>query len=162
MTDHPHVPTDDMALTRILTRGELNRRLGNISRGEDYHAVANEVVASHEALREAAELQHEVCVCAAIRMPDGYVIRGHRHNDCLRVAAGLRVPTGVHPHDYVRRYSQQEIQAAPQGFYTTRERFVDRADGLTLQIAAGRRSADAIAGGGPGGFRWQLYSEDLY
>lgn len=88
----------------------------------------------------------EVCVCAAIRMPDGYIVRGHRHRDCLRSAGEMARGKGVKRGDVV------------QGFLTTRERFVNRTEGLALQIAAGRPSAD------PTGeyHHAQLYSEDLY
>jgi hypothetical protein len=89
----------------------------------------------------------EVCVCAAIRMPDGYVVRGHRHADALRTAG--RIP----------RYATVRLGEVTQGFYTTRERFVDRVEGLLLQTKAGRASADPTRGGAYG---WQLYSEDLY
>lgn len=89
----------------------------------------------------------EVCACAAVLMPDGYIVRGHRHADALRTAG--RIP----------RYATVKWSEAQQGFYTTRERFVDRAEGLALQVAAGRASADHTRGGDYG---WQLYSEDLY
>lgn len=84
----------------------------------------------------------EVCICAAILMLDGYIVRGHRHHDCLRSASDMGRNT---------RAGMRE-----QGFLTTRGRFVGRAEGLTLQLAAGIESA------APGGYRSQLYSEDLY
>jgi hypothetical protein len=31
-------------------------------------------------------IRHEVVICAAIRLPDGRVFRGHRHGDCIRTA----------------------------------------------------------------------------
>jgi hypothetical protein len=43
-----------------------------------------------------------------------------------------------------------------QGFITSRNRYVDREEGLRLQLAAGIESV------APGGYRGQLFSEDLY
>src|SRR3990167_8567278 len=33
---------------------------------------------------------HEVCICAAIRLEDGRIIRGHRHDDCIQTALKWR------------------------------------------------------------------------
>jgi hypothetical protein len=86
----------------------------------------------------------EICICAAIRLADGRVIRGHRHAHCMRTAFDLRIPT-------------LEIRAADQGFVTSRHRYVGRVEGYRLQVAAGIPSAD------PGGYRVdRLFSEDLY
>lgn len=74
----------------------------------------------------------ELVICAAIQMPDGYVIRGHRHNDCLNTASGMpRYLTGV---------------GAVQGFVTSRNRFVGRQEASQIH-----RGTDA-----------DLYSEDIY
>lgn len=97
-----------------------------------------------EALIEADKLPHEVCICAAIRTPAGRIIRGQRHYDCLRTA--MAIP-GVMPDD---------VRTAEQGFVTSRNRFVDRQQGLQLQLAAGIQSA-------ADGYRGNLlFSEDLY
>lgn len=86
----------------------------------------------------------EVCICAALRTPAGTIIRGHRHNDCLRTA----ITSGVMPED---------VRTAEQGFVTSRNRFVGRVEGQALQRAAGIPSAAA------GGYRGNiLFSEDLY
>lgn len=84
----------------------------------------------------------EVCICAAIRFADGYIVRGHRHHDCLRSAGEIERCKG-------------QGRGMAQGFMTTSNRFVDRAEGLALQRAAGMPSAN-------GEYQWQLYSEDLY
>lgn len=83
----------------------------------------------------------EICICAAVRLMDGLVVRGHRHHDCLRAAGEMkRIPLG-----------------AAQGFITSRGRFVDRREAMQLQLAAGIVSADE------GGYRGDgLFSEDLY
>lgn len=86
-------------------------------------------------------LNLEVCICSAIMSPEGVITRGHRHYDCIRTAGkkGLKVSS----------------LAAYQGFMTSRNRFVDRVEGLRLQKAAGIPSFQ-------GAYRDQLYSEDLY
>lgn len=86
----------------------------------------------------------EVCICAAIRLADGRVIRGHRHCHAMRTAFEMRIPT-------------VDIRAAAQGFVTSRNRYVGREEGQRLQLAAGIASAD------PDGYRGDiLFSEDLY
>lgn len=83
----------------------------------------------------------EICICAAIRTVDGTVIRGHRHHDCLRSAG--EIPNMIVLH-------------AEQGFITSRNRFVDRREGLKLQLDAGKASMD-------GPYRSVgLFSENLY
>lgn len=76
----------------------------------------------------------ELIICPAVRMPDGYVVRGHRHNDALGVAAGMP------------RYEKTKAVDVKQGFVTSTNRFVDRAEAHQIHI------------GKPG----QLFSEDLY
>lgn len=84
----------------------------------------------------------EICICAAIQLEGGgCILRGQRHCDCI---AGL-APRGW----YHCRFAQ--------GFVTSRNRFVDRKEGMRLQLAAGVTS---IALGGYRGS--SLFSEDLY
>lgn len=68
----------------------------------------------------------EICVCAAIRMPDGYIVRGHRHDDCL-ITAGCMTR-------YMR--AKDVLHHAEQGFLTTTGRFVDRQEGMRLMKAS--------------------------
>lgn len=91
----------------------------------------------------------EVCICAAVRLPDGRVIRGQRHHDCLRAIAAL-------PDESVAdRWPLLGGEA--QGFITSMGRYVDRREGRRLQEAAG------IGSVAPGGYRGDLlFSEDLY
>lgn len=92
-------------------------------------------------------LPPEVCICAAIRMPDGYIVRGHRHAFCIHVACEMP------------RYAEnwECPYKEDQGFITSRNRYVTREEGLRLQKAAGIPSAD------PTGYRArELFSEDLY
>ncbi len=91
--------------------------------------------------------QSEVCICAAIQMLwDGYIVRGHRHNDCLRTAYGMP------------RYLLSERQLHEQGFVTSRGRFVGRREAAALQQAAGVVSKDLEHPYLNG----ECYSEDLY
>lgn len=86
----------------------------------------------------------EFCICAAVLMPDGYIVRGHRHSDAMQTAGGIP------------RY--EKMRGMPQGFVTSLGRFVDREEGARLQIAAGIESADKAQPYLNG----ELYSEDLY
>lgn len=87
----------------------------------------------------------EVCICAAVRLMDGRIIRGHRHCHCLQIC-----------HEWSD--AGQVIEVDEQGFVTSRNRFVGRVEGRELQEAAGIPSHD------PSGYRGGnlLFSEDLY
>lgn len=90
-------------------------------------------------------MEKEIVICAALKMEDGYVVRGHRHHDCLRTAS--QIP----------RYSEKKNIDRKQGFITSRNRFVDRYAGYALQKAAGIKSE------APEGYHApKLFSEDLY
>ena len=85
----------------------------------------------------------EVCICAAVLTEEEIVIRGHRHRDALRAAA-------------LASCSPKREETA-QGFITSRNRYVDRTEGMRLQRAAHVKSV------APGGYRGRtLFSEDLY
>jgi len=90
-----------------------------------------------------AESLKEVCICAAVIADDGYIARGHRHNHCLAVLKDMK--------------KEYHYKPGNHGFITSRNRYVDRKEGYTLQLQAGIPSADK--GGYRGG---ELYSEDLY
>jgi len=82
----------------------------------------------------------EICICAAVKCPT-LLIRGHRHADCFR------------------NLSERPMKVEgpfEQGFITSRNRFVDREEGLRLQLRAG------VPAFGGDGYQDQLYSEDLY
>lgn len=97
-------------------------------------------------LIDEAKTENEVCICAAIKMPDGYIVRGHRHSDCYKTILGIKRYTDVYCEDMIG------------GFMTTKNRFVDRKEGLKLQLAAGIKTVDR-----EGKYRFdELYSEDLY
>ena len=91
-------------------------------------------------------MNKEICICAAILMEDGYLVRGHRHDDCL-ITAGC-----------IERYNKDKgaLHKAKQGFLTTFNRFVDRYEGANLQKEAG------IVSFHTGSFTDFLFSEDLY
>ncbi len=88
----------------------------------------------------------EICICAAIKTSTGFIIRGHRHCDAIRTAGGIKALTRF------------EIQSAEQGFITSNNRFVDRAEGCKLQKDAGIPSIDKEHPF----LNDELYSEDLY
>lgn len=106
----------------------------------DLHLLRDALVA----LSSAPALPAEIVICAAIKLPDGRIIRGHRHGDCLRTAGAM---PGVDP------------RLAVQGFMTSRNRFVDRIEGLDIQLAAGIPSAALKYGRDYG---TELFSEDVY
>jgi len=91
-----------------------------------------------------ASLDKEVCVCAAIRLDDGRIIRGHRHDDCIHTAAKWRAAG----------QDVGTLHMGQQGFLTSRGRFVDRREAYALQVAAG------LTPDRPGAHI--LTSEDLY
>jgi hypothetical protein len=85
----------------------------------------------------------ETCICAGVLCTTGYVIRGHRHSDCMATFGYM------FPHERVT----QEMQ----GFVTSRNRWVSREEGSALQNAASivsRMTKQPIRG--------MLFSEDLY
>lgn len=114
-------------------------------------------------LFRAADL--EVCLCAAIRMPDGEVVRGHRHDNCYDVVRrrvayrDVLAGAGSGGKTSESNRLREQIVKAEQGFLTSRNRFVDRREGMALMRASGLRSWHREDGlyRGDG-----LFSEDLY
>lgn len=96
----------------------------------------------------------EICICAAVRLDDGYIVRGHRHDDCIQTVEKFRAAGKMIG---VPRQDQQ-------GFVTSKNRFVGRKEAMVLQRAAGIPSADLIAKGfsDPSLRGDILFSEDLY
>ena len=110
-----------------------------------YYKHLNHITERISALLNS-EVEREVCVCAAVKLLNGYVVRGHRHNDCYRTLQGME------------RWKNGSVGDVEDGFMTTKNRFVDRKEGLKLQLAAGIKSVDK-----EGKYRGdELYSEDLY
>lgn len=89
-----------------------------------------------------------VVICAAIRMSDGYIIRGHRHNDCFMTAS--KIP----------RYKNERPHAEDQGFVNSLNQYVTRKEGYEIQRAAGIESV--VADPSERYLNGELYSEDLY
>lgn len=90
----------------------------------------------------------ERCICAAIRLQDGRIIRGHRHSDCINTAIDWQD-------------AGQDIgllRCAEQGFLTSEQRFVNRTEAAALERAAGLLSAMT----GQPFDSTCLFSEDLY
>lgn len=98
------------------------------------------------------ETLKEICICAAIKLADGRVIRCHRHHDGLRIIGDWNQQATQVDSPFPRI----DHRKAEQGFMTSANRFVGREEGLRLQLAAGIESKGS-------GYRGsQLYSEDLY
>lgn len=98
-----------------------------------------------EAARDALQRESmEVCICAALQLHDGRIIRGHRHDDCIQTMEKWHA-------------AGQVVEIESQGFVTSRNRFVGRRIGAQLQNAAGVNSAHY---GRP--VTDMLFSEDLY
>ncbi len=97
-------------------------------------------------------MEAEIVICAAVRF-NGKVWRGNRHPHAIAAM-----------HDELSyTMTRKEMYAAKtdtdQGFVTSRNRFVDRVEGLAIQKAAGVPSVNTLTGEY---FYDQLYSEDLY
>lgn len=88
--------------------------------------------------------EKEICICAAVICDDGEIIRGHRHGDCIRNMTE-------------RNKEIRKPSAHAQGFITSKNRFVDREEGMKLQNEAGIVSKWT---GKP--IKDLLFSEDLY
>jgi len=90
----------------------------------------------------------EVCLVAAIQLQDGRVVRGHRHNDCIRtIVAWQKAGQDVGRTD-----------RSVQGFLTSRGRFVNREEGADLMKAV----RHVVPRTGRVFIQPTLYSEDLY
>jgi len=91
----------------------------------------------------------EFIICAAIRLDDtNKIYYGHRHNHCIEALNGELSWT----------LNRQEIGKIKktQGFITSKNRFVDRKEGLTIALENDQViNKDNIHGN-------QLFSEDLY
>ncbi len=90
----------------------------------------------------------EVCLCAALLMADGFIVRGHRHDDAIMTAMGYT------------RYVKGDLHKAVQGFLTTADRFVTREEGMLLMKATDRVSR--MTGRPFTEGHDMLFSEDLY
>lgn len=99
------------------------------------------------AMSNAEHDSGEIVICAAIRMSDGYIVRGHRHCDAIRTAS--QIP----------KYKDERPFGSDQGFVTSQNRYVDRLEGARIQKAAGIKSKMPE---GQEYLHGELYSEDLY
>ena len=146
-------------MTMSEERDAIARRIENYKNG-DYefdNSFAVDIMEDARMLVDVLLLAaaSEVVICAAIKLDDGYIVRGHRHDDCIRTAAARG--------DYPTR-QHGPICADQQGFVTSRNRFVNRDDAMAIQKAAGLPSADLVAKGysDPSLRGDILFSEDVY
>jgi hypothetical protein len=125
----------DMARQIAELRDELNEE---IARGKFLFEKADQARQLYDRA-EVAEAQiaalREVCLCAALQMPDGYIFRGHRHDDCYLTLGGCE------------RYTKADGHQAKQGFLTSHGRFVSRSEAADMHADKGKTL---------------LFSEDLY
>lgn len=87
----------------------------------------------------------EIIICAAIRMSDGYLVRGHRHHNCIRTAS--EIP----------KYEGEKWHGDDQGFITSTGRYVDRKEAFEIASKANQLKYDLSRA-----TTKELYSEDLY
>jgi len=66
-------------------------------------------------------------ICSAIKMPDGYIVRGHRHNDCFHTIAGIP--------KYKEARKEERLE---QGFMTSENKFVDRKEAIIIAVNGGQ------------------------
>lgn len=104
-------------------------------------------------------VESEVCLCAAIKMPNGEVVRGHRHDNCFDVVRRRHHAKYRDQHDADSEAARLAITRAEQGFLTSRGRFVGRREGMVLMRASGLPSHYSKDGKYNGD---ELFSEDLY
>ncbi len=111
----------------------------------------------------------EIVICAAVRLPDGRIFVGHRHQHALATAREVvewNCGEDPGPHHWRKlREAWFSAQAGAgedeafmaQGFITSRNRFVGRVEAYELQQDAGIQSKarDGYRNG-------RLFSEDLY
>ena len=92
----------------------------------------------------------EICICSAVLTRDDDIIRGHRHEDCLS-----RIWK-------TKKKQKKTNNGSQQGFVTSKNRYVNRIEGLELQKLAGIISADTKNGYSVNEDAKILFSEDLY
>ena len=123
---------------------EVDAKCGQFEEGTEY-GVSTVLVKDGADVNIKEEEIKEIVICAAVIAKDGKIVKGHRHNDAIRTLHGM---VG---------YEQEKVDTRHQGFITSKNRYVDRREGLRIQLAQGIPSADKD------GYRYgELYSEDLY
>lgn len=126
-----------------------------------------EEITDEQAIKEFQDLvgPKEFCICAALKLPDGRVFNGHRHDGAIEYAGKTlhweqRQSVG-YSSDEIASYVRTYIADSVQGFTTSTGRFVDRYVGLELQKAAGKKNHARPDGSWSETGR-ELYSEELY
>jgi hypothetical protein len=115
------------ALSTALTEAKQQLAWNAAEADKNAIAVCREVGAHAKTQTELAALrlhlqtyEKEICLCAALKMADGYIFRGHRHDDCYLTMGGYE------------KYTKADGHLAIQGFLTSHGRFVTRAEAAEL------------------------------
>lgn len=130
--DSPHYPAwfneqwvkDDLAVIEAGLAAALQDQQAQQPIGMQF---ATTVVLSQRITQLEAQVlalttaREEICLCAALRMADGYIFRGHRHDDCYLTMGGYA------------KYTKADGHQAVQGFLTSHGRFVTRTEAAELQ-----------------------------
>ena len=104
---------------------EADRDCRGATFNEDCSGCAENFRVLQEAVRLALP-EPEICICAALQMEDGYIFRGHRHDDCYLTMGGWA------------KYTKADGHAAKQGFLTSRGRFVGRKEAAYMHNMTGK------------------------
>ncbi len=157
MKNKPDHSLDSQEMVELSKKGKkamknlintTNRRHAN---PEAFYAAQRVLIKAFEeaGARKEKKEHKEICICAAVLSTTGKVFRGHRHSDCIRTITTCRFAPSQKDED--------------QGFITSRNRYVNRAEGYDLQMKAGIKSANSeFSPTGKYCQQGQLYSEDLY
>lgn len=111
----------------------------------EYCGKVGEIFLNEIILKNREDAAKEIIICSAIKI-ESLIIRGHRHNNCNDTAKRMKI-------------NRLRVCSAIQGFITSKNRFVDRAEAYKLQRAARLPSVNR---GGYDVLKKELYSEDLY
>ena len=112
----------------------------------EYNAMQGPALREYNAKCNEIDGKEIKIICAAIKMTNGDIIRGHRHHNCIRTVRDIP--------------RMKEMQLSEQGFMTSNNEFVDREEAYIIFLGSGEISCDEERS--PMSKRSKLYSEDLY
>jgi hypothetical protein len=151
--DDIYYDTDGYDKLKIYLESSDNLLCRNETYPETYYELDPDKIKEfvHSSIPKLIEIvredEKEICICAAIQMKDGTIIRGHRHSDAMRTS------------EQIPKYRDEKMFSGTQGFITSKNRYVGRVEGAKLQKEAGIKSKMPE---GQEYLHGELYSEDLY